>query len=230
MTFSLIGRCARTGQLGAVAATSSLAVGARVQAVAPGIGAVLTQHRTDPRLGPRGLALLRSGCGAAETVAALVASTPDHGWRQLAVIDAAGRTAHFHGARVKPEAGAAHRPDVVAIGNILSTAACPTPWRSLRRPSGPPARRTAAARPRSRRGSGRRAWRCPLASLLVFGEHDFALVDLRVDGHATPIPALRALWRNTRRSLTPMWSGSSTRTTRSCYDPSMTQTGRRPCP
>jgi len=32
------------------------------------------------------------------------------------------------------------------------------------------------------------------ASLLVFGDHDFALVDLRVDGHATPIPALRGLW------------------------------------
>ncbi|WP_270938456.1 DUF1028 domain-containing protein, partial [Falsiroseomonas oryzae] len=57
MTFSLIGRCARTGQFGAAATTSSLAVGARVHAVAPGVGAVLTQHRTDPRLGPRGIAL-----------------------------------------------------------------------------------------------------------------------------------------------------------------------------
>jgi uncharacterized Ntn-hydrolase superfamily protein len=76
MTFSLIGRCVRTGQFGAAATTSSLAVGARVHAVAPGVGAVLTQHRTDPRLGPRGIGLLRSGCNAAETVAALVASTP----------------------------------------------------------------------------------------------------------------------------------------------------------
>jgi uncharacterized Ntn-hydrolase superfamily protein len=32
------------------------------------------------------------------------------------------------------------------------------------------------------------------ASLLVFGDHDFALVDLRVDGDAAPIPRLRALW------------------------------------
>jgi uncharacterized Ntn-hydrolase superfamily protein len=121
MTFSLIGRCARTGQFGAAATTSSLAVGARVQAVAPRIGAVLTQHRTDPRLGPRGIALLRSGCTAGETIAALLASTPDHTWRQLAAIDAAGRTAHFHGARVKPEIGAAHGRDVVAIGNILAS-------------------------------------------------------------------------------------------------------------
>ena len=102
MTFSLLGRCARTGQFGAAVTTSSIAVGTRVPFLAAGLGGVLTQHRTDPRLGPRGLGLLRSGCSAAETVAALVTSTPDHRWRQIAVMDAQGRTAHFDGERVKP--------------------------------------------------------------------------------------------------------------------------------
>src|SRR5688500_4566775 len=120
MTFSLIGRCAKTGAFGAAVTTSSIAVGSRVPFCAPGIGAVLTQHRTDPRLGPRGIELLRSGCTAAETVAALAASTPHHRWRQLAAIDAAGRTAHFHGAAVKPFHNDAHGKDVVAIGNILA--------------------------------------------------------------------------------------------------------------
>ena len=32
------------------------------------------------------------------------------------------------------------------------------------------------------------------ASLLVFGDHDFALVDLRVDEDPAPIPRLRRLW------------------------------------
>ncbi|MFN7332870.1 MAG: DUF1028 domain-containing protein, partial [bacterium] len=76
MTYSILGRCARTGQFGAAVTTSSIAVGSRVPHVAPGLGGVLTQHRTDPRLGPRGLELLRSGCSAEETMAALVASTP----------------------------------------------------------------------------------------------------------------------------------------------------------
>ena len=120
MTFSLIGRCARTGQFGAAVSTSNIAVGSRVPFCAPGVGAVLTQHRTDPRLGPRGIALLRSGCSAEETVEALVASTPHHAWRQLAAIDAAGRTAHFHGAKVKPAFGAGQAPDCIAIGNILA--------------------------------------------------------------------------------------------------------------
>ena len=125
MTFSLIARCPRTGQIGAAVTTSSIAVATRVPFCAAGVGAVLTQHRTDPRLGPRGLELLRSGCTAAETVAALVASTPHEGWRQLAVLDAVGRTAHHHGARVKPERGVAHGPGVLALGNILSSAAVP---------------------------------------------------------------------------------------------------------
>jgi len=120
MTFSLLGRCVRTGQFGAAVTTSSIAVGSRVPFVAPGVGGVLTQHRTDPRLGPRGLALLRSGCTAAHTVAALVASTPQHGWRQLAALDAAGNTAHHHGAQVKPALGAAPGRDCISIGNILA--------------------------------------------------------------------------------------------------------------
>jgi uncharacterized Ntn-hydrolase superfamily protein len=195
MTFSLIGRCARTGQFGAAATTSSLAVGARVQFVAPGVGAVLTQHRTDPRLGPRGLALLRSGCDAAQTVAALVASTPDHGWRQLAAIDSAGRTAHFHGARVKPEHGAAHAQDVVAIGNILSSARVPDAMAAAfaALPELPLAERLLRGLEAGEAAGGEHG-DVRSASLLVFGDHDFALVDLRVDGHATPIPAMRALW------------------------------------
>jgi uncharacterized Ntn-hydrolase superfamily protein len=195
MTFSLIGRCARTGQFGAAATTSSLAVGARVHAVAPGVGAVLTQHRTDPRLGPRGISLLRSGCTAAETVAALVASTPDHGWRQLAAIDRAGRTAHFHGAQVKREFGAAHGTDVVAIGNILASAQVPDAMAAAfaADPSLPLAERLLRGLEAGEAAGGEHG-EVRSASLLVFGDHDFALVDLRADGHAGPIPALRALW------------------------------------
>ena len=61
MTFSLAGRCARTGMLGAVVTTSSLAVGARCCFARAGVGAVLSQHFTDPRLGPMALDLLARG-------------------------------------------------------------------------------------------------------------------------------------------------------------------------
>src|SRR5438552_3294409 len=97
MTFSLAGRCARSSMIGGVIATSSPAVGARCLYARAGLGVVLTQNRTDPRLGPRGLDLLAGGCSPAETVAALAASTALAGWRQLAVLNAAGAAAHFSG-------------------------------------------------------------------------------------------------------------------------------------
>lgn len=195
MTFSLIGRCLRTGQFGAAVTTSSIAVGARCAFAAPGVGAVLTQHRTDPRLGPRGLALLRSGCTAAEAVAALVASTPDEAWRQIAVIDAAGRTAHHHGAKVNPERGAAHGPDVVAVGNILATEAVPAAMvAAFARDAGLPLAERLLRGLEAGEAAGGEHGEVTSASLLVMAREAFPYVDLRVDKSDRPLPALRALW------------------------------------
>ena len=101
MTFSLAGRCARTGMFGVAVTTSAIAVGSRCGFARAGVGAVLTQHRTDPRLGPVGIALLEAGKDAAATVRDLAQGTPDRDWRQLAAIDAAGGTAFFHGAHIR---------------------------------------------------------------------------------------------------------------------------------
>src|SRR5258707_4478034 len=100
MTFSIAGRCARTGAFGLSISTSNIGVGSRCPFARAGVGAVLTQNRTDPRLGPRGLDLMRSGCSAQAAMDALVASTPDIGWRQLAAIDAQGRTAPYAGKHI----------------------------------------------------------------------------------------------------------------------------------
>jgi len=197
MTFSLLGRCARTGQIGAAGATSDIGVGARIQHLAGGVGAVLTQHRTDPRLGPRGLALLRSGCTAAETVAALVSSTAHADWRQLAALDAGGRTAYHHGARVKPARAAAHGRDCVALGNILSSEAVPAAMlRAFEaEPEAPLGDRLVAALVAGEAAGGEHG---PVLSavLEVHGGLDFALVDLRVDRAGAPIAELAALWRD----------------------------------
>ena len=51
MTFSIAGRCARTGMFGVAISTSSIAVGARCPWVRAGVGAVATQNVTLPALG-----------------------------------------------------------------------------------------------------------------------------------------------------------------------------------
>jgi uncharacterized Ntn-hydrolase superfamily protein len=195
MTYSLLGRCARTGQFGAAVTTSSLAVGSRVPHVAPRIGGVLTQHRTDPRLGPRGLELLASGCSAEETLAALVASTPHHKWRQLACIDAQGRTAQFDGAAVKPAKDAVHVKDCVAMGNILANDRVPSAMAAafLESESEPLAERLMRAMEAGEAAGGEGR---PVISsaLLVMEREVFPLVDLRVDLAPEAISALRTLW------------------------------------
>jgi uncharacterized Ntn-hydrolase superfamily protein len=195
MTFSLIGRCPRTGQIGAAVTTSSIAVGARCTYAAAGVGAVLTQHRTDPRLGPRGLELLRSGCTAQETLDALVASTPNARWRQLAVLDVLGNTAAYSGARTKPEMSEAPAQDVCAIGNILANARVPAAMlRAFQAdPSALLAERLIYALEEGLAAGGENG---PVRSahLLVVERESFPLIDLRVDWHDTPIAELRSLW------------------------------------
>ena len=195
MTFSIVARCPDSGQIGAAVATSSIAVGARVAHCAAGIGAVLTQHRTDPRLGPRGLALLRSGCTAQEVLAALTASTALAHWRQLAVLDAAGNTTAFSGTRTKPEIGEAATQDACAIGNILANPLVPAAMvRGLQAvPHVPLAERLLHALDEGLAAGGEHQ---PVRSahLLVVETDTFPLVDLRVDWHEQPIAELRALW------------------------------------
>lgn len=195
MTFSIAGRCARTGAFGLSISTSNISVGSRCIFARPGVGAVLTQHRTDPRLGPRGLDLLRSGCSAQETMNALVASTPHIGWRQLAAIDAKGRTAAYAGDRIASIRNEVHGTDCVAIGNIIANTEVPVAMahRFERDPAAPLAERLMQAL-EAGLAAGGELKDVRSAALLVVHEQDFPLVDLRVDAADKPIAALRALW------------------------------------
>lgn len=197
MTFSIVGRCARTGQFGASISTSNIAVGTRCPFARRKVGAVLTQHRSDPRLGPRGLDLLSSGCTAQETVNALVGSSVDIDWRQLAVIDAAGRTASFSGRHIKSIKNEVHGKDCVAIGNILKNDTVPGAMVAAfeKDPGAPLAERLMRALEAGLAAGGERG-PDPVRSsgLLVVHEESFPLVDLRVDAADEPIAALRSLW------------------------------------
>jgi len=197
MTFSIAGRCARTGMLGCAVTTSSIAVGSRCSHARTGVGAVLTQHRTDPRLGPIGLDLLVRGCDAKRALAGVVAVALHPGWRQLAIIDVRGDTASFTGEYVDREkAGEAHGTDCVAIANIVRSAEVPPAMvRSFEaHPERPLAERLMQALAAGESAGGEFV---PVASaaLLVMHRQSFPYVDLRVDDHANPIEELHRLWK-----------------------------------
>ncbi len=197
MTFSLVGRCARTGMLGCAVTTSSVAVGSRCSHARAGIGAVLTQHRTDPRLGPLALDLLARGHDARTVLAGVLAVAPHRDWRQLAVIDRDGGTAAFTGSRVDhARSGEVHGRDCVAIANIVRSAQVPAAMaRAFEAdPARPLAERLIEALAAGEAAGGEFV---PVlsAAVLVAHRESFAYVDLRVDSHADPIAELRRLWR-----------------------------------
>src|SRR5262245_22988029 len=68
MTWSIIARDAATGRIGIAVATKAFAVGALVPHIRTKAGAVASQAFVNPFYGPRGLALLETGAGAAEVV------------------------------------------------------------------------------------------------------------------------------------------------------------------
>lgn len=195
MTYSLAGRCARTGMFGVVVTTSSIAVGSRCPFAKAGVGAALTQHRTDPRLGPVAIDLLERGFSAQEAMDAIVAATPHRHWRQLAIIDREGRTASYSGANVKIERDEVHGKDCVALGNIVRSVEVP---RAMARafeadPSAPLATRLVAAL-KAGEDAGSEFEPLVSASLLVVDTESFPYVDLRVDRAADPIATLASLW------------------------------------
>jgi uncharacterized Ntn-hydrolase superfamily protein len=195
MTFSLVGMCRRTGMFGAAVTTSSMGVGSRCPYARAGVGAVLTQHRTDPQLGSRSLELLAAGHSASQVIAALAQDNPTIGWRQLAVIDRRGDTAYYHGDRIASIHAAAQGEAVCAIGNIIRHADIPRAM--VEAFSRDPAEHLAERLLRALEAglaAGGELKQVKSAALLVVHEQSFPLVDLRVELDPQPLPALRFLW------------------------------------
>jgi uncharacterized Ntn-hydrolase superfamily protein len=195
MTFSISARCADTGMFGIAVSSSSPCVAARCAHARAGVGVVATQNITDPRLGPRGLDLMAGGLSAAQALERVKAEAPHLEYRQLALVDAAGRTAAFSGGRTLGTHRVAEAQDVVAAGNLLADAQVPE-------------RMVAAFAERAGTPLGDRLVRAMRAALDAGGEEGpvrsvgmllvrdvpWPVADLRVDWSEDPIGDLERLW------------------------------------
>jgi uncharacterized Ntn-hydrolase superfamily protein len=169
-------------------------MGARCLFVNHDAGAVITQHRTDPRLGLAALRHLRSGLSAQETLDRL-ASDPDIEWRELAIVDQNGATALRQGAHQQPIYAKATAPGMVAVGNILRHDRVPAAMvaAALQANGKTIAERLLAALEAAEEAGSEIFSLCSAA--LKVAEHDnFCSVDLRVDHSPEPLRELRRLW------------------------------------
>ena len=196
MTFSIAARCPETGMVGIAVTSSSMAVAARCAFVRAGVGAVASQNITDPRLGPRGLDLMAGGKTAAEALDQIVGEHALRDYRQLALVDGCGRTAHFSGAGTLGTHAVAEGEGAVAAGNLLSQAGVPAAMVE--------AYATAGDRPFPERlvralegglAAGGEGGPVRSAGLLVADKEAWPIADLRVDwSEGDPIADLRGLW------------------------------------
>jgi uncharacterized Ntn-hydrolase superfamily protein len=196
MTFSLAGRCERTGAVGAVIASASMAVAARCVAVRAGVGAVCSQSTTDPRLREALLEAMAGGLSAPDAVAIVAGRAPSIAYRQLAAVDAYGGSASYSGELALGQAADICAAGVAAAGNLLAD-------------RGVPAAMLAAFTGRAADSLGDRLIAALQAGLAAGGEVSpvrsaglvvaesvpWPVTDLRVDWHDDPVGQLAGLWQ-----------------------------------
>lgn len=197
MTFSITGHCVRTGQVGVAITTSSIAVGSRCPWVRAGAGAVATQNVTMPSIGPDVLRRIAAGADARTALDAVMAREKFPDYRQVAVVDHAGRTALFSGGKTLGRHAEALGKGCIAAGNLLADEKLPGVMIARFEATADldlPERLLGALEAGLTEGGGE-AGPVHSAALLVAGQTAWPLVDLRVDwSEDCPVAALRALW------------------------------------
>lgn len=209
MTFSIVGRCRETGQLGIAISSSSIAVGARCPWVRAGVGAVATQNVTLPALGPRILDLIENQ--QIEPAAALDRALGATGWsqyRQVTVIDNLGRTAFFSGEEALGVHNAMAGEQCVAAGNLLAgVEVIKAMVQAFETAPGMLADRLLAAM-HAAMAAGGEAGPVHSAALEVGADVSWPIVDLRVDwADEDPIGRLDTLWQRIGHRCRTTWLG-----------------------
>jgi uncharacterized Ntn-hydrolase superfamily protein len=203
VTFSIAGRCAKTGAFGVAITTSSIAVGARCPHARSGVGAVSTQNVTDPSLGPLLLDHLANGLSAEEAVAKVVKGRAHIDSRQLTAVDRQGNSASWSGKNILGTHGVSEQPDCVAAGNLLKSSALPRVMTAnFAANAGQHLAERLLRALEAGLESGGEEGPVHSAALIVHHTEAFPLVSLRVDwDDDDPVAKLRRLWMDYRPQM-----------------------------
>lgn len=193
-TYSIVARDP-SGALGVAVQSHWFNVGAVVPWVEAGVGAVAVQSIPDPAHGPRALELLRGGVAPEEALRRILAEDPERAYRQLGIVDAAGRAAAHTGELCIAEAGHVVAEGVAAQANLMERA---TVWGAMlgafEAAEGDLAQRLLAAL-EAAEGEGGDLRGRQSAAIVVrpASGSDGPSFDLRVEDHPDPVGELRRL-------------------------------------
>ena len=198
MTYSLVARDDRTGELGVAVQSHWFSVGGVVTWAATGVGAVATQSVPGPGHGPRLLEALGAGTDPQAALDAVLEGDEAAAYRQTALVDAQGRVAVHTGAGCMADAGHVTGDGFSCQANMMDH---PSVWGAMAEAftgadrADPLAERLLAALDAAEAAGGDVRGRQSSALVVVgpSGEPWERRVDLRVEDHPEPLVELRRL-------------------------------------
>jgi uncharacterized Ntn-hydrolase superfamily protein len=197
MTYTIVARCPRSGQLGIGIATYSICVGLYCNGLRGTVGATITQAFVNQGNNTLALRLLAAGFTPAHVLDELAANDPDFAYRQIAVVDREGRAVAYSGPRTRSHAGHVVGDGYVAMGNVLAgqhvVEAIAKGYEAAASESFERRLLVAIEAGRDAGGQVGNDGHVPerSAAVLVHGAHDHAELDLRVDLHDHAVDELR---------------------------------------
>ncbi len=198
-TFSIVARDETTGQIGVAVQSHWFQVGSIVAWAEAGVGAVATQSFVKVDYGPKGLRLLSTGVDPQAALDALIAMDPQREVRQVAMVDARGRTAAWTGGKCIQPAGHQVGEGYSVQANLMAKdTVWPAMARAFEAAQGDLASRMLAALEAAQAEGGDIRGRQAAALIVVRAEStgnpwEDRLVDLRIDDHPQPVKELRRL-------------------------------------
>ncbi|HEX2609305.1 MAG TPA: DUF1028 domain-containing protein, partial [Flavisolibacter sp.] len=200
-TFSIVARDSATGEIGVAVQSHWFSVGTSVSWAEAGVGAVATQSFTNKSFGIRGLALLKSGLDAQQTLDSLLATDEGREVRQVAIVDKNGKVATHTGKNCIDYAGHIQGNGFSVQSNMMLTNKVPGAMAAAyeKNRARPLAERLLAALEAAQQAGGDIRGQQSAAIIIVPGKSegrpwDERTVDLRVDDSPSPIRELRRLY------------------------------------
>lgn len=201
MTYTILGRCAKTGRLGIGIATFSITVGRYAHSTKSNAGVTVSQANANENNNAIALRLLAQGLSATAVLEQLKANDAYHSYRQIGVIDRTGAVAAYTGSNVRGWAGEVTGENYISTGNGLrgQHVAEAIAKGFLSEPDADLEHRLLTALEYGRDAGGQgnatthRTERS--AALQVSSRHIHPDIDLRVDLHDKAVDELRRVWK-----------------------------------
>ena len=199
-TFSIVARDSLTGEMAVGVQSHWFSVGTAVSWGRPGIGVVATQSFTNPAYGPNGLDLMKEGIAASVALDQLVAKDEGRAFRQVAFLDASGRTAAHTGEKcVEVASHYVGKNFSVQANMMLNDEVVPAMVAAFKENTDLPlAERVVKVLQAAQKAGGDIRGKQSAALLLVGAEKtenpwEEKKIDLRVDDHEEPLTELERL-------------------------------------